>query len=209
MNGQPLTIIAEIHEQVVKQIDPVYLISPENLEFAPLTRDVINDERLMLLSVSKEVAVSMPNKIFIKQSWGRFKEVRPDLLIQVYSILVEEKNKIPNRLISTSIPHIVILSENQKIKHKSEIMLWQQLFEKGDIFLGRRACLQQKRIPPISGCDCDLMILGEEKQNIELGSYWAGYIASYAMAKRKDILEVYCSFLSTLLSDGIINFPVL
>lgn len=209
MNGQPLTIIAEIHEQVVKQTDPVYLIPPENLEFAPLTREVINDERSLLLSVSKEVAVSMPNKIFIKQSWGRFKEVRPDLLIQVYSILVEEKNKIPNRLMSTSIPHIVILSENQKIKHKSEIMLWQQLFEKGDIFLGRRACLQHKRIPPISGCDCDLMILGEEKQNIELGSYWAGYIASYAMANRKDILEVYCSFLSTLLSDGIINFPVL
>jgi hypothetical protein len=103
----------------------------------------------------------------------------------------------------------VILSENQKIKNKIEIMLWQQLFEKGDIFLGRRACLNHKRIPPISVSDCDLQVLGEEKQNIDMGSYLAGYIASYAIANSKDILEVYCSLLSTLLSDRIINFPIL
>jgi len=206
---QPLTVITKIHEKVVKQIDPLYLIPPEKLELSPLTKKLINDERATLHSVSKEVAVSIPNSIFIKQSWGRFKEVRPDLLIQVYSILVEERNKIPNRLISNSIPHIFILSENQKVKHKSDIMLWQQLFEKGDIFLGRRACLQHKRIPSINVSNFDLQLLGEEKQNIDLGSYWAGYISTYAIANRKDILDVYCSFLRALLSDRTIHFPVL
>jgi hypothetical protein len=206
---QQLTFITGIYGQMVKQIDPAFLVHPEKLEFAPLTGKVINKEGASLHSVSKIVAASMPNKIFIKPSWGGYKEVRPDLLIQVYSILIEEKNEIPVGIISNSIPHIVILSENQKIKNKIEIMLWQQLFEKGDVFLGRRACLNHKQIPPISVSDCDLQVLGEEKQNIDMGSYLAGYIASYAIANSKDILEVYCSLLSTLLSDRIINFPVL
>ena len=85
-------------------------------------------------------------------------------------------------------------------------MIWQQLFEKGDIFLGRRACLNHKEIPPINVDDYDLKALGEEKKDIDLGSYWAGYVASYAIANGKDILEVYCSFLSTLLSDKILIF---
>jgi hypothetical protein len=206
---QQLTFIAGIYEQMVKQIDPAYLIHPEKLEFELLTGNAIDKEGASLHSVSKIVAASIPNKIFIKKSWGGFKEVRSDLLIQAYSILIEEKNEIPVGIISNSIPHIVILSENQRIKDKIEIMLWQQLFEKGDIFLGRRACLNHKQIPPISVSDCDLQLLGEEKQNIDLGSYLAGYIASYAIANSNDILEVYCSFLSTLLSDRIINLPVL
>jgi len=111
-------------------------------------------------------------------------------------------------IISNSIPHIIILSENQKIKNKIEIMLWQQLFEKGDIFLGRRACLNHKEIPPLNVDDYDLKALGEEKQDIDLGSYWAGYIASYAIAAGKDILEVYFTFLSTLLSERNIKFSV-
>lgn len=206
---KPLAFIAKIYEQMVKQIDPAFLISPENLELAPLTSKAINEEGTSLHPVSKIAATSAPNKIFIKQSWGGFKNVQPDLLTQVYSILLETKNKLPKGLISNSIPHIVILSENQKIKHKIEIVLWQQLFEKGDIFLGRRACLHQKHISPINVCDCELQLPDEEKQNIDLGSYWAGYIASYAIANNKDILEVYCSFLSTLLSDRIIDFPVI
>jgi len=88
-------------------------------------------------------------------------------------------------------------------------MFWQQLFEKGDIFLGRRACLNHKQIPPISVSNCDLQVLGEDKKNIDLGSYWAGYVASYATANSKSILEVYFSCLSTLLSEKVINFPVL
>lgn len=206
---QPLGYISIIHEQMVKHIDAAYLIPPENLEFAPLTKNTIDEEGASLHSELKSVAVSKPNKIFIKKSWGVFKAVRHDLQAQVYSILVEEKNHIPKGIISNSIPHIVILSENQKLKQKIEILLWQQLFEKGDIFLGRRACLQHKNIPPINVSDCDLELLNEEKQNIDLGSYWAGYIASYAIANSDDILDVYCSFLSTLLSDRIINFPVL
>jgi hypothetical protein len=170
---------------------------------------VIDKEGASLHSLSKIVAVSKPNKIFIKKSWGGYKAVRHDLQAQVYSILVEEKNHIPKEIISNSIPHIVILSENQKLNNKIDILLWQQLFEKGDIFLGRRACLQHKNIPPINVSDCDLELLNEEKQNIDLGSYWAGYIASYSVEKGKDILEVYCSFLSTLFSQKIINFPVL
>ncbi len=201
-----LTFIAEIFEQMVTQIDPAYLIPPEKLELAPLTGKVTNEEGTSLHSVSKVAAASKPNKIFIKQSWGGFKEVRPDLLIRLYSILVEEKNMIPRGIISSSMPHIIILSENQKIKNKIEILLWQQLFEKGDVFLGRRACLNHKQIPPISVSDCDLQVLGEDKKNIDLGSYWAGYIASYAIADNKDILEVYFSFLSALLSDKIVNF---
>ncbi len=206
---QPLGYIAIIHEQMVKQIDAAYLIPPENLEFAPLTKNTVNEEGASLHSELKSVAVSEPNKIFIKKSWGGFKAVGHDLQAQVYSILVEEKNHITKGIISNSIPHIVVLSENQRLKHKIEILLWQQLFEKGDIFLGRRACLQHKNIPPINVNDCDLELLNEEKQNIELGSYWAGYTASYAIEKGKDILEVYCSFLSTLLSERIINFPAL
>jgi hypothetical protein len=205
---QPFTFITNIYKEMVKQIDPAYLIPPEKLELAPLTKEVINEEGTSLHPELKIVATSLPNKIFIKQSWGKFKEVRPDILIQVYSFLIEAQNKIPNGIISNSIPHIIILSENQKLKHKIEILLWQQLFEKGDIFLGRRACLQHKRIPTIIVSDCDLKLLDEEKQNIDLGTYWAGYIASYATANSKDILEVYCSFLSTLLSDRTINFPV-
>jgi hypothetical protein len=206
---QPLGYIAIIHEEMVKQIDAAYLIPPENLEFAPLTKNTINEEGSSLHSELKSVAVSKPNKIFIKKSWGGFKAVRHDLQAQAYSILVEEKNHIPKGIISNSIPHIVILSENQKLKHKIDILLWQQLFEKGDVFLGRRACLQHKNIPPINVSDCNLELLNEEKQNIDLGSYWAGYTASYAIEKGKDILEVYCSFLSTLFSKKIINFPVL
>ncbi len=206
---KPLAFIAKIYEQMVKQIDPAYLIPPEKLELAPLTSKAISKEGASLHSVSKIAATSAPNKIFIKQSWSGFKDVQPDLLTQVYSILIEAKNKVPKGLISNSLPHIVILFENQKIKHKIEIVLWQQLFEKGDIFLGRRACLHQKHILPINVCDCELQLPGEEKQNIDLGSYWAGFIASYAIANNKDILEVYCSFLSTLLSERIINFPVL
>ncbi len=57
--------------------------------------------------------------------------------------------------------------------------------------------------------DFDLQVLSEEKQNIDLGSYLAGYIASYAVANSNDILDVYCSFLSSILSDKIINLPVL
>ncbi len=208
-NGQPLTYISTIFEQMVKQIDPAYLIHPEKLELAPLTRKAINEEGAVLHSELKTLATSVPNKIFIKQSWGKFKEVRHDLLIHAYSILIEPKNEIPMRIISNSIPHIIILSENQNTKNKVEIMLWQQLFEKGDIFLGRRACLNHKTIPPINVDDYDVQALGEEKQDIDLGSYWAGYVASYATANGKDILEVYCTFLSTLLSERIIKFPVL
>ncbi len=206
---QPLAYIAEIHEQMVKQIDPAYLIPPDKLELAPLTNKVIDEEGASLHSVSKILATSLPNKIFIKPSWSGFKEVRHDLLIQSYSTLIEAKNEIPKGIISNSIPHIVILSENQILKHKIEILLWQQLFEKGDIFLGRRACLQNKHIPPIKLNDCDIKLLDEEKQNIDLGSYLAGYIASYAIANNNDILETYCSFLSSLLSDRIINLPVI
>ncbi len=112
-------------------------------------------------------------------------------------------------IISNSIPHIIVLTEGQNDKNKIEIMLWQQLFEKGDIFLGRRACLNHKEISPINVDDYDLKVLGEEKQNIDLGSYWAGYVASYATANKKNILEIYCSVLSTLLSDKTINFPAL
>jgi len=201
-----LTFIAEIYEQMVTQIDPAYLIPPEKLELAPLTGKVTNEEGTSLHFVSKIAAASKPNKIFIKQSWGGYKEVRPDLLIHLYSILVEEKNMIPMGIISSSMPHIIILSENQKIKNKIEILLWQQLFEKGDVFLGRRAYLNHKQIPPISVSNCDLQVLGEDKKDIDLGSYWAGYIASYAIADSKDILEVYFSFLSALLSDKIIKF---
>ena len=207
-HNQVLAFITKIYDEMTKHIDPALLIPPEELELAPLTGKVSSEEVTSLRSVSKIAAVSAPNKIFIKQSWGGFKEVRPDLLIQVYSILVEAKNKIPERIISNSIPHIVILSENQKIKNKIEIMLWQQLFEKGDIFLGRRACLNHKEIPPLNVDDYDLKVLGEEKQDIELGSYWAGYIASYAIREGKDILEVYFTFLSTLLSERNIKFSV-
>ncbi len=90
-----------------------------------------------------------------------------------------------------------------------EIIIWQQLFEKGDIFLGRRACLNHSKIPPINVVDLDVQVLGEEKQDIDIGSYWAGYVASYATANGKGILEVYCTFLNTLLSERTINFPVL
>ncbi len=207
-HNQVLAFITKIHDEMTKHIDPALLIPPEELELAPLTGKVSSEEVTSLRSVSKIAAVSAPNKIFIKSSWGGFKEVRPDLLIQVYSILVEAKNKIPERIISNSIPHIVILSENQKIKNKIEIMLWQQLFEKGDIFLGRRACLNHKEIPPLNVDDYDLKALGEEKQDIDLGSYWAGYIASYAIREGKDILEVYFTFLSTLLSERNIKFSV-
>ncbi len=207
-HNQVLAFITKIYDEMTKHIDPALLIPPEDLELAPLTGKVSSEEVTSLRSVSKIAAVSAPNKIFIKQSWGGFKEVRPDLLIQVYSILVEAKNKIPEGIISNSIPHIVILSENQKIKNKIEIMLWQQLFEKGDIFLGRRACLNHKEIPLLNVDDYDLKALGEEKQDIDLGSYWAGYIASYAIREGKDILEVYFTFLSTLLSERNIKFSV-
>ena len=210
MKNEPLlTYITKIYEQMVKQIDPAYLIPPEKLELAPLTKDAINEEGASLHSVSKSVAVSTPHKIFLKKAWGGYKEIRPDSIIQVYSILVEAKNKIPVGLISNSMPHIIILSGNQNSKNKVEIMLWQQLFEKGDVFLGRRACLSHKKIPPISADNCDTKALSEEKPDIDLGSYWAGNVASYATANGKDILEVYCTFLSTLLSERVINFPVL
>lgn len=208
-HNQVLAFIAKIHDEMTKHIDPALLIPPEELELAPLTGKVSSEEATSLHSVSKIAAASAPNKIFIKQTWGEYKKVRHDLLIQLYSFLVEVKNDITKGIISNSIPHIVILSENQKIKHKIEILLWQQLFEKGDIFLGRRACLQHKNIPPISISDCNLQLLDEEKPNIDLGSYWAGYVASYAIASSKDILDVYCSSLSTLLSDRIIDFPAL
>ncbi len=208
-HNQILAFISKIHDDMAKHIDPALLIPPEELELAPLTAKVINQEATSLHSVSKIVAASAPNKIFIKQSWSGYKDVRPDALIQIYSILIEAKHNIPAGIIGNSIPHIVILSENQNDKHKIEIMIWQQLFEKGDIFLGRRACLNRKEIPPISVDDYDLKALGEEKKDIDLGSYWAGYVASYATANGKDILEVYCSFLSPLLSDKTINFPVL
>jgi hypothetical protein len=205
-----LSFIAKIYEQMVKQkIDPACLISPDKLNLTPLDGKVADKESESLHYVSKIAAVSKPDKIFIKQSWGTYKAVRPDLLIQAYSILIESKNKIPNDIISNSIPHIIILSENQNIKNKIEIMFWQQLFEKGDIFLGRRACLNHKQIPPISLSNCDLQMLGEDKKDIDLGSYWAGYVASCATANGKDILEVYFSCLSTLLSKKVINFPVL
>ncbi len=207
-NEQPFAFITNIYKEMVKQINPSHLIPPEKLEFAPLTKEVMNKEGASLHYMSKIVAFSLPNKIFIKQSWGGLKEVRSDLLVQIYSILVEAKNKIPEGIISNSIPHIIILSDNQNTKNKVEIMLWQQLFEKGDIFLGRRACLNHRQINPIRVSNLDLQALGEDKENIELGSYWAGYIASYATANSKNILEVYCSFLSTLLSDRTINFPV-
>ena len=150
MHDQALTFIAKIYEQMVKQIDTACLIPPDKLELAPLTGKVANEEGASLYSVSKITAVSKPNKIFIKQSWGGLKEVRHDLLIQAYSILIEAKHEIPMKIISNSIPHIIILSENQNSKNKVEIMFWQQLFEKGDIFLGRRACLNHKQIPPIN-----------------------------------------------------------
>ena len=201
-----LAFIVEIYEQMVTQIDPAYLIPPEELELVPLTGKVTNEEGTSLHSVSKIAAASKPNKIYLKRSWGGFKEVGPDSLIRLYSILVEEKNMIPMGLISNSIPHIIILSENQKINNRIEILLWQQLFEKGDVFLGRRAYLNHKQIPPISVSDCDPQVLVDDKKNIDLGSYWAGYIASYAIADSKDILEVYFAFLSALLTDKIISF---
>ena len=204
-----LSFIAKIYEQMVKQIDPACLIPPDKLELAPLTGKEANEDGASLHSVSKIAAASKPNKIFIKRSWSGYKEVRPDLLICLYSILVEAKNKIPGGIISNSIPHIIILSKNKNIKNKIEIMFWQQLFEKGDIFLGRRACLNHKQIPPISVNNCDLQMLGEDKKDIDLGSYWAGYVASYATANSKDILEVYFSCLSNLLSEKVIKFPVL
>ncbi len=209
-DDQLLTYINKIYDQMVKQIAPDYLIPPEKLELAPLTKDAINKEGASLHSVSKFAAVSAPNKIFLKKSWGGYKEIRTDSIILIYSILVEVKNRIPSALISNSMPHIIILSENQNAKNKVEIMLWQQLFEKGDIFLGRRACLNHRKIPPIKvDDDCDAQALGEEKQDIDIGSYWAGNVASYATANGKDILEVYCTFLNTLLSERTINFPVL
>ncbi len=208
-NEQPFAFITKIYEQMVKQINPVYLIPPEKLALIPLDKKVIKEEGASLHYVSKTVAFSLPNKIYIKQSWGGFKEVRPDLLIQIYSILIEAKNGIPEGIISNSIPHIIILSENQNTKNKVEIIIWQQLFEKGDIFLGRRACLNHSKIPPINVVDLDVQVLGEEKQDIDIGSYWAGYVASYATANGKGILEVYCTFLNTLLSERTINFPVL
>ncbi|GJQ57907.1 MAG: hypothetical protein D8M57_04055 [Candidatus Scalindua sp. AMX11] len=207
-HGEVLAYIANIYEQMVKQIEPAYLITPEELEFAPLTKREILEEGEALDSLSKLVAVSIPNKIYIKPGWGGFKEVRHDLIIQAYSMLIEAKNKVPNKIMSNSIPHIIILSDNQKLNHKIEIMIWQQLFEKGDVFFGRRACLHHKSIPPISASDSDFGQLGEKKQEIDLGTYWAGYIATYALANDQDILEVYCSFLGTLLSDKIIKFPV-
>ena len=205
-DNQVLAFITKIHDDMAKHIDPALLIPPEELELAPLTGKVSSEETTLLRSVSKIAAASAPNKIFIKQSWSGYKDVRLDLLIQLYSILIEAKHKIPVGIISNSIPHIIILSENQKIKNKIEIMLWQQLFEKGDIFLGRRACLNHKEIPPLNVDDYDLKTLGEEKQDIDLGSYWAGYIASYAIAAGKDILEVYFTYLSTLLSERNIKF---
>ena len=207
-HNQVLAFITKIHDDMAKHIDSALLIPPEELELAPLTGKVSSEETTSLRSVSKIAAVSAPNKIFIKQSWSGYKDVRPDLLIQLYSILIEVKHKIPMGIISNSIPHIIILSESQKIKNKIEIMLWQQLFEKGDIFLGRRACLNHKEIPPLNVDDYDLKALGEEKQDIDLGSYWAGYIASYAIAAGKDILEVYFTYLSTLLSERNIKFSV-
>ncbi len=208
-NEQPFAFITKIYEQMVKQINPVYLIPPEKLALIPLDKKVIKEEGASLHYVSKTVAFSLPNKIYIKQSWGGFKEVRPDLLIQIYSILIEAKNGIPEGMISNSIPHIIILSENQNTKNKVEIIIWQQLFEKGDIFFGRRACLNHRKIPPINVVNLDAQVLGEEKQDIDIGSYWAGYVASYATANGKGILAVYCTFLNTLLSERTINFPVL
>ena len=207
-HNQVLDFITKIHDDMAKHIDSALLIPPEELELAPLTGKVSIEEATSLRSVSKIAVASAPNKIFIKQSWSGYKDVRLDLLIQLYSILIEAKHKIPVGIISNSIPHIIILSENQKIKNKIEIMLWQQLFEKGDIFLGRRACLNHKEIPPLNVDDYDLKALGEEKQDIDLGSYWAGYIASYAIAAGKDILEVYFTYLSTLLSERNIKFSV-
>ncbi|GAX59242.1 transaldolase [Candidatus Scalindua japonica] len=204
---QPLTYITEIYKDMVKQIDPAYLIPPDMLEIIPLTKKSISEEGVLLQSGLKTLATSEPNKFFIKQSWGSFKEVRNDLLIQAYSTLIEAKNEIPIKIISDSIPHLIILSENQRIRHKIDIVIWQQLFEKGDIFLGRRACLNHKQIDQISLSNCDLNLLGEEKQEINLGSYWAGFIASYAIKENKDILEIYFSSLNTLFSDRIINFP--
>ncbi len=208
-HNQILAFISKIHDDLAKNIDPALLIPPEKLELAPLTAKVINQEAASLHFVSKIIAASAPNKIFIKQSWSGYKEVRPDALIHIYSILIEAKHNIPAGLIGNSIPHIIILCENQNNKHKIEIMIWQQLFEKGDIFLGRRACLNHKKIPPINVDDYDLKSLGEGKEDIDLGSFWAGYVASYATANSKNILEVYCSVLSTLLSDKIIDFPAL
>lgn len=206
-NVEPLTYIATIHEQIAKHIDPAFLIPPEQLELEPLTKKAINEEGASLHSELKILGTCIPNKILIKQAWGGFKEVRHDLLIQAYSILLEAKNEVPMKIISNSIPHIIILSENQRVKNKIDIVIWQQLFEKGDIFLGRRACLNYKKIPPINLSDCDLNLLDEEKKDIDLGSYWAGYIASYAIKDSKDILEVYCLSLNTLFSERIINFP--
>ena len=207
-HNQVLDFITKIHDDMAKHIDSALLIPPEELELAPLTGKVSIEEATSLRSISKIAAASAPNKIFIKQSWSGYKDVRLDLLIQLYSFLIEAKHKIPVGIISNSIPHIIILSESQKIKNKIEIMLWQQLFEKGDIFLGRRACLNHKEIPPLNVDDYDLKALGEEKQDIDLGSYWAGYIASYAIAAGKDILEVYFTYLSTLLSERNIKFSV-
>ena len=208
-HNQILAFIYRIHDDIVQYIDPALLIPPEELELEPLTAKVINQEAASLHSVSKIIATSAPNKIFIKQSWSGYKDVRPNALIHIYSILIEAKHNIPAGIIGNSIPHIIILYENQKDKQKIEIMIWQQLFEKGDIFLGRRACLNHKKTPPINVDDYDLKALGEEKKDIDLGSYWAGYVASYATANSKNILEVYCSVLSTLLSDKIINFPAI
>ncbi|MDV5165842.1 MAG: hypothetical protein R2568_03715 [Candidatus Scalindua sp.] len=207
-HNQILAFISKIHDEMTKHIDPALLIPLEELELAPLTGKVTNQETASLHHVSKIAAAAAPNKIFIKQSRSEYNDIRPDLLIQLYSILIEAKHKIPVRIITNSIPHIIVLSEDQNEK-KIEIMLWQQLFEKGDIFLGRRACLNHKEIPPINVDNCNLKGTWRRKKNIDLGSYWAGYVASYATANSKDILEVYCSILSTLLSDKTINFPVL
>jgi hypothetical protein len=123
-----LTFIAEIYEQMVTQIDTDYLIPPEKLKLAPLTGKVTNEDGTSLHSVSKIAAASTPNIIFIKRSWGTYKEIQPDLLIRLYSILIEEKNMIPAGIISNSLPHIIILYENQKINNRIEVLIWQQLF---------------------------------------------------------------------------------
>ncbi len=77
------------------------------------TGKVSSEKVTSLHSVSKTEAATAPNKIFIKYSWSGYKGVLPDLIIQLYSILIEAKHKLPEKIITNSIPYIIVLTEVQ------------------------------------------------------------------------------------------------
>ncbi len=53
-----LTFVSKIYEQMITEIDPAYLIPPENLELVSLTSKAISEEGASLHSVSKIAAAS-------------------------------------------------------------------------------------------------------------------------------------------------------